>query len=218
MHCAKVTGALLGNERLFKEYMVPFRRTARPPQQAEAGIEEQGKVETAELRINVTESTASKLDGRTTDGLREPILASEDGTPSVRIVTEALDLSASNGDIMAEVGGVAEAFSESTSCDADKGDGDVEAGEGRSSSGEQRLPKSRVTAVVTEQKGPRGEGELMDVLLWNRSAVAKSKGCRYVLYTRLETKMEMLTPVVETDPMFYTKFNTEFEIMLRGLL
>lgn len=29
MHCTKVTGALLGEERLFKEYLVPFRR--RPP-------------------------------------------------------------------------------------------------------------------------------------------------------------------------------------------
>lgn len=38
-----------------------------------------------------------------------------------------------------------------------------------------------VTKRVTEQNGPRGEGALTDVLLWNESAVAKSMGCRLVL-------------------------------------
>lgn len=183
MHCAKVTGALLSDERLFKEYLVPFRRTVRLPQQAEASTQEQGKVETvSELRIDVTESSASKSDGRTTDGLRAPILSSEDVAPSMRTVSEAVGVSTTNSERrLAE----AEAFSESTSCEGGEGDRDVKAeeeGEGRSSSGEQRLlsgvVKSRGTAVMTEQKGPRGEGALMDVLLWNRSAVAKSMGCR----------------------------------------
>lgn len=196
MHCAKVTGALLSDERLFKEYLVPFRRTVRPPQQAEASSQEQGKAETTGLRIDVAESAAPQPERHSTGGLRAPFsssspreaLASEDVAPSVRTplpASEVPGLSPTNGEIAAEVGGVAEVFSESTSCEARTGDGDVkgeEAGEGRPPSGEQRLPasvvRSKVTAVMTEQKGPRGEGALMDVLLWNRSAVAKSMGCR----------------------------------------
>lgn len=42
-----------------------------------------------------------------------------------------------------------------------------------------------VTKRVTQQNGPRGEGALMDVLLWNESAVAKSMGCRLVVSNRL---------------------------------
>lgn len=209
MHCAKVTGTLLSEERLFREYLVPFRRSPPPASAASQ----------TNSTATATPATSSAAEGRREDrvelppALVSPAVSPAPTTKKDADATKSPGLSPSSGNTEGESRG-----SDSQSVKPN-GLGRSRAGSeggppGASSSGRggstspiralnKATPRSAkpgleggadngvgtapavantgsIPVRVTEQEGPRGEGALQDVLLWNESAVAKSMGCRCV--------------------------------------
>ena len=225
MHCVKVTGALLIDERLFKEYLVPFRRTIVPngvtaPRAQQAVVVETAAAAMGTGTLSTQAEALSTSDGQSKDVSRTPLPslerspASKSDAPASRTPLPASELPSLSPEEHGAAGADTEggALPESSSVQDGKtsegGEAGVgvrskEAGEGWLSGGSSDvgvgllLPVSKSSAsvppgadrkphagggvegTVTEQNGPRGEGALRDVLLWNKSAVAKSMGCRF---------------------------------------
>lgn len=214
MHCAKVTGSLLTEERIFKEYLVHFRRP-QPPAATVPSATTQSGTPVSAARAASANGSASKPSvapegvvpaeggsGATVAGARGGVSASggggaseappaddvrgkdgsdhpgaEGGRPRASAEKSAL----LNGSGTAAATAAGAAFTSPgkktakttprsgrksyTAGGADGGGGDGGAG--------------AAAARVTEQNGPRGEGALQDVLVWNESGMARSMGCRY---------------------------------------
>ena len=231
MHCTKVTGALLTDERIFKEYLVPFRRPESPATATANGVASSGIPATRSGTSGVPAAASAAAAASTAAAA---VTAERSAGPEA---TGQAGAPAANGGAAPSEGdaGGAAAGGEGAASSESKGGGSaqqtVERSEGHPSS-RSSLPdggeggvssaagaaastaaaaaaaafaspgkKSATTTPrsgrksytagsaegeggrappvrVTGQNGPRGEGALKDVLVWNESGMAKSMGCR----------------------------------------
>lgn len=286
MHCAKVTGLLLSDEPIFKEYLVPFHRPLHPsaaaisalshqtspasktdpyPNQHESASRSKSVVETAPSTpaaraiahgvnpaaagtsgaivspATFKDAPSSISDSGTEDRRPDSSSPASESSPSLSLSSSAAlsptlraesaplmlsplvlssfdehDMgpasSTANGDSgNSEKGGMgsSEANSALDSLevgvrqDPEESNGRAEGDAGRGSdsppsqegnetretsttsavsvitkAGKRGVTMSGVAGIGTEQNGPRGEGALIDVLIWNESAMAKSMSCR----------------------------------------
>lgn len=258
MHCAKVTGALLSDERIFKEYLVPFRRplpssilhsstthtphlsaamqstdVALPPDaatsatlpptvsvtpgpEAGAGAVPRGVHSAATSPSTADDSkdavdrpsafaspTFSSVSGASPASPLSPLPPSPPGLPP-----EGSDEATNKGRPGAIGGGASkqvEAIGNGGPLEAREDKGAESTAAAAAGMGSEAGPvparSAKITTIagvtgrVTEQNGPRGEGALTDVLLWNESAVAKSVGCRWDL--PLEIRIQIVVTARE---------------------
>lgn len=203
MHCAKVTGALLSEERLFKEYLVPFRRPPPPASQSKftatttpAASTAEGRrenreelppalvlptlspVSTTNVDANSTKSSGLPSDRGTTAGVNGGF-DSQAVRPNGLARGRAGSEGGHSGALFDGRGGSTSPVRVSTKATPRSAKPSLEGGVDTGVGAETKVANTGGVPVrVTEQSGPRGEGALQDVLLWNESAVAKSMGCR----------------------------------------
>lgn len=226
MHCTKVTGLLLTEERIFKEYLVPFRRPQPPvtgvqsstpgasaatttdgsssersvaPQAAaaaaaaaDASLGNKATPAGGELGGAEADRAATVAGGRGEKGGDwDSSGAAEDAEVSNGSARQGVEgnssASFSNGGTAAAATGGAAAAAAAAFTSPGKRSAKTTPRSGRKSynpSGSDRGGGGDggggAPVRVTEQNGPRGEGALQDVLIWNESGMAKNMGCRCV--------------------------------------
>lgn len=227
MHCAKITGALLSDERIFKEYLVPFRRPLPPlteesrnrdpvplankdaPPDVNGGADDGRKGATLATPLSPVVSPAQaprklslspKPRAEPSPGTPPPLPSPglDEGSPGV--AGEAARGSGAAGDVPR--GSMSNGGDEGTPPrpNAAGPTSQLRGGVAREDDAASAQASAREAAVavtppapapgraapsggglpmrVSEQKGPRGEGALAGVLLWNESAMVKGMGCR----------------------------------------